>query len=380
MTNSKGGRTTRREIAVSTDVSRVRATTVVTAISLAAWAAHMASAATITVCPKGCDFTDIQQAIDASTSGDIIEIAAGTYAPPATLTTNGKAITLRGATNADGTPTTIIDGQGVRQVCRCDDGEGAATQFENLVITGGRSADGGGMYFLGSSPTLTNCTIIGNTATSASPVDGGGGVWVSSSSARLTNCRIIANLAMHGGGLHMKSSYPILTNCTISENTAAYIGGGVKIGGGSPTLTGCTISGNATTLGHGMGGGVYVSSASPTLTETRFCGNHASLSSQVALDTGASLAGSGNCFAISCDDSDGDGWPDECGTGGDGVREVPGKYKTIEAAVLAAWPGDLVLVGAGTYTPAVTVNPMGKAISIRGATHADGSPATVIDA
>jgi hypothetical protein len=43
-----------------------------------------------------CDYTNIQEAINAAIDGDVIEIAAGTYAPLATIDTNGKAVTVRG--------------------------------------------------------------------------------------------------------------------------------------------------------------------------------------------------------------------------------------------------------------------------------------------
>jgi parallel beta-helix repeat protein len=61
------------------------------------------SAKTITVCPSGCQFTKIQDAINAATAGDTIEVQAGTYVENLTIT---KSLTLRGADPA----ATIIDG------------------------------------------------------------------------------------------------------------------------------------------------------------------------------------------------------------------------------------------------------------------------------
>ena len=53
-------------------------------------------AATITVCQTGgCNFNDIQSAINFASNGDVIEIAAGTYVLPTTINTLGKTITLR---------------------------------------------------------------------------------------------------------------------------------------------------------------------------------------------------------------------------------------------------------------------------------------------
>ena len=104
-------------------------------------------------------YPTIEAAISASQDGDVIEIAAGTYAPSATLSTGGKAITIRGAVGADGSPLTEVDGQNVRRVIQCDTNEGANTRFENLVITRGTASNGGGMYLSYSSPTLTNCPL-----------------------------------------------------------------------------------------------------------------------------------------------------------------------------------------------------------------------------
>lgn len=321
----------------------------IAAFVLALGVGQTARADTITVCASGCDYSDIQQAINASANGDVIEIAAGTYAPPATLSTNGKAITLRGELNLDGTPATVIGGQGVRQVFNFSSGEGPGTILENLLIAGGKSAYGGGLYLYQSSPTLTHCHVIGNLATS------------------------------YGGGLYIAESDPILTDCHVSGNSVTGTfgqGGGLYLSYSQPTLVNCHVSGNTS---FNYGGGLFAYRSGPTLTDCVLCANQAIAGPQIYLSESA-LLGEGNCFAFSCEDSDGDGSPDKCTSVGDSVHEVPGEYATIEEAIASAGAGDLVLIAAGTYTPAITLNTKGKAITIRGAVNADGTPATVVNA
>ena len=63
---------------------------------------HSIQAETFTVCKKGgCDFTTIQSAIDAASTGDVIEISAGIYLVEQTIDTKGKAIILRGSVDSE---------------------------------------------------------------------------------------------------------------------------------------------------------------------------------------------------------------------------------------------------------------------------------------
>ena len=106
----------------------------------------VAAADTINVPAGG----DIQAAINGASDGDIIQLEAGEYQPFATIDTHGKAVTLRGVAGKgkDDAPTTVIDGSGGLsiRVLICENGEGADTVFENLVIQNGSASVGGGMY------------------------------------------------------------------------------------------------------------------------------------------------------------------------------------------------------------------------------------------
>ena len=183
---------------------------------------------------------------------------------------------------------------------------------------------GGGMHYYEASPTLTDCTFIGNSANT-----GGGMYNGSSNSPTLTDCTFTGNAASYGGGMYNgQSSDPTLTNCIFSGNWAKYDGGGMcdyyysspavtnctfsentasDKGGGmynnyksSPTVTNCTFNGNSAK----DGGGMYNWTSSPTLTNCIFSGNSAgnygggmlNLSSNLTLTNSTfsgNLAGSG---------------------------------------------------------------------------------------
>jgi predicted outer membrane repeat protein len=159
----------------------------------------------------------------------------------------------------------------------------STSNSRHYIVVNGKniySDEGGGIYNIYSSPTLTNLIISGNRASYQ-----GGGIYNQSSSPTLTNVTISENrvnisglgiggpLPCFGGGIYNQSSSPTLTNVTISGNTAFSYGGGIYNSSSSPMLTNVTISGN-TAIENG-GGGICNSSSSPTLTNVTISGNTA---------------------------------------------------------------------------------------------------------
>ena len=245
------------------------------------------SGATLVVAPAGGgDYTEIQLAIDAAAAeGDTVLVKPGEYVITVPITFRGKAITVRGEAGADATVIRMAEEPADpdrASVVIFESGETEASVLEGVTLTGGKgsllsgssSKFGGGVQCVGASPTLTNCTISGNSASWG----GGGGVYCYQSSPTLTNCTISGNWARYGagGGVYCYESSPTLTNCMISGNSAVLSeyasGGGVYCSGSSPTLTNCTISGNSAV---GFGGGVYCSGSSPSLTNCTISGNSA---------------------------------------------------------------------------------------------------------
>ena len=177
--------------------------------------------------------------------------------------------------------------------------------ISNCTITDNMASTGGGIYCLDSSPTITNCNISENKAYydgagfacsgSSSPIFrnctirantvsgyGGGGDCSIYSSPTIMNCMISENEASYGGGIHCtSSSEPTITNCIISENTA-YKGGGIRCSGSSsPNITNCTISENSAV----KGGGIFYSSSYPTIVNCIIWNN---IPNEIKTDSGSS--------------------------------------------------------------------------------------------
>ena len=113
--------------------------------------------------------------------------------------------------------------------------------LDGFTVTAGSSPDdGGGIYIVSGSPTLTNATISGNAA------DNGGGIYLSSSSPIITRSTVSGNIAEDGGGIYNdEGSNPVITSTSISSNTADFSGGGIyNRRGSAPTITASTVSGN----------------------------------------------------------------------------------------------------------------------------------------
>ncbi|MHC4571446.1 MAG: right-handed parallel beta-helix repeat-containing protein [Planctomycetota bacterium] len=150
------------------------------------------------------------------------------------------------------------------------------------------SAEGGGIYCEESNPTISKCTINGNSAAYGN----GGGIYCQDSSPIITNCIITSNTAGAGGGIScdVRGSTTI-NNCIISDNSAEY-GGGIYSIDSNPMITDCTIIGNTSYCGGGIifdfsidailtnctitnntGGGIYCDLSSLTITNCTISGN-----------------------------------------------------------------------------------------------------------
>jgi len=257
------------------------------------------NADTIYVCWDGSgDYLTIQEGIDAAQDSDEVIVCDGTYtgAGNKDLDFHGKAITVRSANGpenctidceADGrgfdfysgeTPDAMVAGLTITNggpislpgaAIRCR--YGSSPTLVNCTLTGNSGYMGGGLYcWDASSPTLVDCTIAGNSADM-----GGGAVYCRNNSGpTLINCTIAGNSGYQGGGLYCRdASSPTLAGCTITANSADNEGGGLWCYGSSfPVLTNCTVTANTATS---WGGGVECNNAGVTLVNSTIQGNTA---------------------------------------------------------------------------------------------------------
>jgi len=142
------------------------------------------------------DFPSIQDAIDASSDGDMVELAAGAFAEYVRFA--GKEITLRGAGQATTTlrRPPIGSGSNPTSVVTFDANETSSAILESLTIQGDAwSFDhGGAIRIVKASPTIRDCIISSHGASF------GGAVYAWESEALFEGNRFLNNLADVDGG------------------------------------------------------------------------------------------------------------------------------------------------------------------------------------
>ena len=177
-----------------------------------------------------------------------------------TMTIDGPALGVTVARNSAAVTPFI-------RVFKVDTGVTAA--IANVTITGGDVVGefGGGIYNNGTL-SLTECTVLGNSA-----VNGGGGIF-NAGTVTVTASTISGNTSRFGAGVFSMGTVTA-TNSTISGNSAINNGGGVYSASGL-TMYDSTVSANSA----GDGGGIYALFP-VTLTGTIVAGNVASSDSDI---------------------------------------------------------------------------------------------------
>ena len=220
--------------------------------------------------------TNIQAAVDAAFSGNIVFVNDGTYYPGNQISVT-KNITLK---SANGAEKTIVDGN---NLIRCFlinnydtlDGFTIKNGFTNNWLTAG------GGVFCDHGGTVQNCIITENSVTGDFGYGAGIFCWFGGT---VKNCIISNNSACgwyggYGGGIFCDYAGTI-EDCIIIDNSAHGTGGGIfcrdkgsvsnsiiinntslNYGGGvycnNSTVQDCIISYNSLASGWGYGGGIY---------------------------------------------------------------------------------------------------------------------------
>ncbi|MBA7684218.1 hypothetical protein ES703_92609 [subsurface metagenome] len=238
------------------------------------------------------DFNTIQAAIDDSNDGDTVIVSDGTYTGPGNRDIDflGKAITVRSIDPKDPNivAATIIDCNGSssepHRGFKFHCGEQANSVIIGLTIINGYGPEdkigrysysaGGAIYCDGSSPSITDCIMTGNSA----GYHGGAVCNRVNSNPTLANCTFIDNSAKNRGGAvyNWDNSSPTLRNCTFTNNYA-------RVGGGgfyseyrcTPVIVSCSFNNNsAHNTGNG-GGAISINWGSATIANCTFVGNFA---------------------------------------------------------------------------------------------------------
>ena len=202
----------------------------------------------VTVCPSGCDFDTIQEAIDDAPSGGTVELSGDTFTENIEI---DKSLTLVGA----GMDTTVIQGVAEGGPTVSAFGEGPVVVIEDLTITGGDTeGSGGGIDSSFTSLTLRRVRVSGNNADIGAGVYSNYELWVE-------NSVIEGNSAGSSGGAIQNDFGSVdIVDSEITGNDAGAGGGGAVLNdGGHVEITASSVHDN-TSLGDGgavltIGGG-----------------------------------------------------------------------------------------------------------------------------
>ncbi len=263
------------------------------------------------------EFSSLLDAQNEAAPGDTVALSA---ASPLTgpLTVANKSFYLLGGYAADfasrdpvGTPTPLnasLSGSGLL----FQTGTGLGTVVDGLLISGGggqvfsspqTGRYGGGIICNGTSPTLRNIEVTGNSVGGTSEFGGGGGIMLSNSSALLENVTVHGNSAVQGAGVYAYLGAPTLRDCRIYDNVLVQDngsypprGGGIYATDTTLLLDGCEISGH---VDAEAGGGIYAANTLAT-TSLALVGNR--IHHNTARVKGGGLAMSGNAITMLRDD------------------------------------------------------------------------------
>jgi hypothetical protein len=253
-------------------IARLLLAALITAAAAAAGSGTV-SAATLSVCPSGCAFSQLAPAVAAANNGDTIAVAAGTYDGGFTIT---KSVKLAGASAGK----TIISGGGpVITIGTFGASSEPTVSIDGVTITGGVTR---------SSPESVPCT-------------GKEGVWAAGGGIEVPPSTDFSGGACNdfGGGATVTISNSVITGNRVAPRetvpfapcggcpAAWAFGGGIDTSG-SLTLANTTVSDNRIGSASGLplselarfaeGGGIFTGRGDMTISNSGISGNQAAVS------------------------------------------------------------------------------------------------------
>ena len=151
------------------------------------------------------------------------------------------------------------------------DGGGIGTYNSTLIASGCNitmneaNSEGGGIIAYDSTLTFNNCNITDNTT----DVGSGGGIIITDTTLTINNCTIADNIANYGGGIYAReSSVLTVSNCTIADNSTNNYGGGIYAKDSTIAITNCTIANNNLIDTSKTGAEIYHYDSSIVMTNT----------------------------------------------------------------------------------------------------------------
>jgi len=188
---------------------------------------------TLYVCPRGCLYRSIQDAIEGSVDGDIIMVHSGTYKEPLDLM--GKAVQIKAIPGEQ----PVISGNYQKSAITCNQNESTQTVISGFIIENGRASNGGGIFIDGASPLIKNCIVRNNLALIM-----GGGIYITNGAA------------------------PVLENVQVINNVSDSIGAGIMVNANAePQMSNVVVADNS---GSGIAPGMYVREASASIYNSTF--------------------------------------------------------------------------------------------------------------
>jgi len=147
---------------------------------------------------------------------------------------------------------------------------------ENTVVTTDAWTGGGGMCnFYYSNPVVTDCNFNGNAVISLIEITGGGGMENYGCSPTIINCKFSQNMSNNGGGVVNVLSLPTFTGCIFIKNLANIAGGGIVNLNSSPVMMENAFIGNSASFGGAMSNNGQDMVSHPTMVNCTFSGNYA---------------------------------------------------------------------------------------------------------